>query len=95
MRGFLGVIGFLLDVWAVVSIVNSNAERRTKIIWVLVVAFLPVLGFLVYSFSDISLSSLVQIKMGAHRCPRAERPRLVQHGRLHRPAEPARVRHVR
>lgn len=48
MRGLLGVVGFLLDVWAIVSIVNSDAERRTKIIWVLVVAFLPLLGFLIW-----------------------------------------------
>ena len=48
MRGIFGVIGFLLDIWAVVSIVNSDAERRTKIIWVLVVAFLPLLGFLIW-----------------------------------------------
>ena len=48
MRGIFGVIGFLLDIWAVVSIVNSDAARRTKIIWVLVVAFLPLLGFLIW-----------------------------------------------
>lgn len=48
MRGILGVIGVLLDIWAVVSIVNSDAARRTKIIWVLVVALLPLLGFLIW-----------------------------------------------
>ncbi len=48
MRSLFGIITFLLDVWAIISIVNSTAERRQKIIWVLVVAILPLLGFLAW-----------------------------------------------
>ena len=48
MRSLFGIITFLLDVWAIISIVNSSAERRQKIIWVLVVAILPLLGFLAW-----------------------------------------------
>lgn len=48
MRSIFGIITFLLDVWAIVSIVNSLAGRRQKIIWVLVVAVLPLLGFLAW-----------------------------------------------
>ena len=48
MRSLFGIITFLLDVWAIISIVNSTAERRQKIIWVLVVAVLPLLGFLAW-----------------------------------------------
>lgn len=48
MRSLFGIITFLLDVWAIISIVNSAARRRQKIIWVLVVAVLPLLGFLAW-----------------------------------------------
>lgn len=48
MTWLLGVILFALDVWAIASIINSNAERNQKIIWVLVVAILPVVGLVAW-----------------------------------------------
>ena len=48
MRSFFGAIVFLLDVWAIVSIVASSATSRQKILWVLGVAILPLLGFLAW-----------------------------------------------
>jgi hypothetical protein len=40
----LGVIVFILDIWAVIKIVQSGASAIAKIIWVVVIFFLPVVG---------------------------------------------------
>ena len=46
--GIGGLIIFVLDVWAIASIINSGATSKSKIIWVLVVAILPVLGLILW-----------------------------------------------
>ena len=46
--GILGLIIFALDVWAIASIINSNASGRSKIIWTLVVAILPFVGLIAW-----------------------------------------------
>ncbi|WBU60047.1 PLD nuclease N-terminal domain-containing protein [Paracoccus albus] len=49
-NGLIGIVIFALDVWAIAQIINSGAERTNKIIWVLVVAFLPVIGLIAWYF---------------------------------------------
>ncbi|WBU52898.1 PLD nuclease N-terminal domain-containing protein [Paracoccus sp. SCSIO 75233] len=46
--GIIGLIIFALDVWAIAQIINSGADRNMKIIWVLVVAILPVIGLIAW-----------------------------------------------
>lgn len=46
--GIGGLIIFVLDVWAIASIINSGATTRSKVIWVLVVAILPILGLILW-----------------------------------------------
>lgn len=50
--GFFGLFGLLcliLWVWAIIDIINSRfREDSTKIIWILLVIFLPFLGTLLY-----------------------------------------------
>ena len=51
MRGYTGIFGLIvlaLDIWAIVSVVNSRASTGTKVIWVLVILVLPILGFLAW-----------------------------------------------
>lgn len=48
--GIGGIILFALDIWAIASVINSNAERSSKIIWTLVIAFLPVIGLIAWWF---------------------------------------------
>ncbi len=43
-----GAILFVLDVLAIASIINSNATGRQKLIWIAVVALLPVIGFIAW-----------------------------------------------
>ncbi|MDO5603796.1 MAG: PLDc N-terminal domain-containing protein [Paracoccus sp. (in: a-proteobacteria)] len=49
--GLISLIVFVLAVWAIAQIINSNAERNAKIIWVLVVAVFPVVGFILWYFA--------------------------------------------
>lgn len=51
MGYIFGIIIFVLDVWAIASIINSNAERNSKILWVLFVAVLPVIGLIAWWFA--------------------------------------------
>lgn len=46
--GIGGLILFALDIWAIASVINSSAERGSKIIWTLVIAFLPVVGLIAW-----------------------------------------------
>ncbi|WP_370576900.1 PLD nuclease N-terminal domain-containing protein [Paracoccus sp. PAR01] len=51
MKFIIGLIIFALDVWAIAMIINSNAETSTKILWIALVAFLPVLGLIIWWFA--------------------------------------------
>ena len=46
--GLVGLIIFILDIYAIVKIVNSSATTGMKVVWVLVVAILPVIGLIVW-----------------------------------------------
>jgi hypothetical protein len=43
-----GFILLVLDLWAIVSVIGSSAGTGTKVIWVLVILFLPLLGFIAW-----------------------------------------------
>lgn len=51
MEFVIGLIVFIADVYAIMRIINSSAETGTKILWVLVVAILPVIGFVAWYFA--------------------------------------------
>ena len=44
----LWLVVTVLDVIAIVSILKSSAESGTKILWFLLVVFLPVVGMILY-----------------------------------------------
>ena len=48
MFRILGVLVFVLDIIAIVSILKSSAETGTKILWMLLVILLPFLGMILY-----------------------------------------------
>lgn len=50
MRWLFGVIIFALDVWAIASIINTNASNKSKILWILLILILPVLGLIIWYF---------------------------------------------
>jgi hypothetical protein len=43
-----GFILLVLDLWAIVSVIGSSAGTGSKVIWVLVILFLPLLGFIAW-----------------------------------------------
>lgn len=40
---------FALDIWAIIHVVKSNADTLKKVLWVALIAFLPVLGLIVWA----------------------------------------------
>jgi hypothetical protein len=50
VSGLLGLIILILDVYAIVKTVQSNATTGVKVGWVVVILLLPVLGLLLWLF---------------------------------------------
>jgi hypothetical protein len=48
--GLWGLIVLVADVWALVNILQSGADTGTKVLWTVLVIFLPVLGFILWYF---------------------------------------------
>jgi hypothetical protein len=48
VTGIGGLILLALDIWAIVSIVGSGISTGRKVLWVLLVLFLPLVGFLIW-----------------------------------------------
>jgi len=46
--GILGIIILILNIYAIIRIVQSGAEPLWKAIWIVVVLFLPVLGLILW-----------------------------------------------
>ena len=48
---FTGIGGFILlalDIWALISVIGSNATTGRKVIWVIVILLLPLVGFILW-----------------------------------------------
>jgi hypothetical protein len=50
VTGIGGFILLALDIWALISVIGSNETTGKKVIWVLVILFLPLIGFLAWLF---------------------------------------------
>lgn len=48
VTGIGGFILLALDLWALISVIGSNATTGRKVVWVLVILFLPLLGFIAW-----------------------------------------------
>ena len=49
-EGFFGLIILVLDIWAILNIFQSSASTAAKVLWTLLIVFLPVLGLIVWAF---------------------------------------------
>ncbi len=49
-NGLLGVLILAGDIWAILNIAQSSASNEKKLIWILVVALLPLLGLILWYF---------------------------------------------
>ncbi|MDB6178119.1 PLD nuclease N-terminal domain-containing protein [Paracoccus sp. Z330] len=50
MEYLFGIIIFVLDVWAIATVINTNETNGTKLLWIILIAVLPVLGLLIWYF---------------------------------------------
>ena len=48
VSGIFGLIILLLDIWAIVNIVQSGATNGAKVLWIALVVLLPVLGLIIW-----------------------------------------------
>ena len=46
----LGILHFLVWIYAVVRILGSNASTGDRVLWILIVLILPLLGLLIWLF---------------------------------------------
>jgi hypothetical protein len=48
INGIIGLIVLALDIWAIINVINSGASSGNKILWVVVIALLPVVGLILW-----------------------------------------------
>ncbi len=46
--GIIGLIILALDIWAFVNILQSGASTGSKVLWILLILFLPIVGFVIW-----------------------------------------------
>ena len=50
-NGLIGLIILALDIWAIINVLKSGAGTGAKILWILLILFLPVLGLVIWAFA--------------------------------------------
>ena len=48
VTGILGLLWLLVVIWAVIQVAQSSASGTAKLLWILVMLFLPVLGVIIW-----------------------------------------------
>jgi len=48
LRGIIGLLILIADVWAIVNIAQSGASTGKKVLWIVIVLVLPVLGLVLW-----------------------------------------------
>lgn len=48
VSGVLGLIILVLDIFAILKTIQSNATTGTKVLWIVVILLLPVVGLLLW-----------------------------------------------
>ena len=46
--GLLGLIILILDIWAIVTIVQGSQSTGQKVLWIVIILVLPVLGLILW-----------------------------------------------
>lgn len=50
-NGLIGLIILALDIWAIIHVLKSPVETGIKILWILLIALLPVLGLIIWAIT--------------------------------------------
>jgi hypothetical protein len=51
LESLVGLVILVLDIWAIVQTLQSNASTGSKVLWIVVVLVLPVLGLIIWFFA--------------------------------------------
>lgn len=51
ISSLIALVILALDIWAIINVLKSRAEIGIKILWVLLIVFLPVLGLIVWALA--------------------------------------------
>ncbi len=46
--GIGGIIVLILDIWAILKILQSSASNGEKVLWILLIIVLPLIGFVIW-----------------------------------------------
>ncbi len=46
--GLMGLLVLIADLYAIIQVLGSNATTGTKLLWILLILFLPVIGFILW-----------------------------------------------
>jgi len=49
-NGFWGLLILAGDIWAIINIFQSSVSNEKKLLWIIVVALLPLLGLILWYF---------------------------------------------
>ena len=49
LGGIVGLVIFILDVWAIINIAQSGAPTGHKVLWIVLVLLLPVVGLIIWA----------------------------------------------
>ncbi|MGW8462145.1 PLDc N-terminal domain-containing protein [Pseudomonas sp. CLCA07] len=50
-NSLIALIIFVLDIWAIINVFKSGATTGMKVLWVLLIACLPVLGLIIWAIT--------------------------------------------
>lgn len=48
MGGIVGLLILIADIWAIINVAGSSAPTLNKILWILLILFLPLLGLIIW-----------------------------------------------
>ena len=48
VSGVLGLLVLILDIWALLKIIQSGATTGNKVVWILVILLLPIIGLILW-----------------------------------------------
>ncbi|MFO7987322.1 MAG: PLD nuclease N-terminal domain-containing protein [Desulfatiglandaceae bacterium] len=51
MEFILGLIIFIADIWAIINIIQADTSIGIKVLWALLILFLPAIGLVIWFFA--------------------------------------------
>ncbi|AEJ12053.1 conserved hypothetical protein [Pseudomonas putida S16] len=50
-NSLVGLIILALDIWAILNVIKSGSEVGIKVLWILLIALLPVVGLVIWAIA--------------------------------------------